>query len=56
MTEKYIIEVNRPAGVSKKELIAYMEEAVSLWCRGGNPEDPLWDLYDNDLKIKSFKE
>jgi len=42
MKEVYTIELDRPDGVSKKELVAYIKEAVEIWGGQKRPDDPLF--------------
>lgn len=42
MKERYVIEVERPAGVTKAQMKHYIKTAVWNWSGGGDPEDPLF--------------
>lgn len=44
MKETYQVTVDRPAGVSVKEMREYIREAVHRWGGAYHPEDPLFGL------------
>lgn len=42
--ERYFVTVQIPDGVSLTEMRWYIQEAIELWCKGKDPEDPIFDL------------
>lgn len=56
MIEKYIVILDRPEGVSIREMKAYLEEAISIWCKSFDPDEPIFDLDSNKVKVSRLKE
>jgi hypothetical protein len=52
--EKYIVSLVRPAGVSKTEMKAYIEDAVACMKGCYDPESPIFDL--DGSAVKCFSE
>jgi hypothetical protein len=48
---EFLVSVNVPDGVGVREMRAYLREAVVTWAKGGDPENPLFDLRDRDVKV-----
>lgn len=53
--EKYVVTLERPSGVTKTEMKAYIEEAVSAWNGSFRPEDPLFDLDRDSVHVTSLR-
>lgn len=62
--EVYIIELDRPPGVSVKALVAYIRDAVEDWGGQRDPDDPLfypWRRYKGStspyprIKVKRLR-
>lgn len=56
MIEKYIVILDRPEGVSIREMKAYLEEAISIRCKSFDPDEPIFDLDSNKVKVSRLKE
>lgn len=54
--EKYIVTIDRPDGVSVRNMVEYIEDAVGCMCGGYNPLDPIFDLESNSVKAKRLIE
>lgn len=50
--EVYQISLTRPHGVGVTEMKNYIENAISSWSRGGDPDDPKWDIGFFPIKVK----
>lgn len=48
--KKYEFKVTVPKveGVSEGEIRAYLEEAANRWCKGSNPNYPIFWAWDDD--------
>ena len=52
----YEVTVVVPNGYSLKDMRRYLEDAISCWSGGYDPDDPLFGHFDDDtLKIKRGK-
>lgn len=47
MEERYIVKVNRPDGISKREMIEYIRNAVECWGGFFSPDNPLFNCFLN---------
>lgn len=43
--EYYLVEVNRPDGVSVTALRRYIQDSIHVWAQGSSPEDPLFGWF-----------
>jgi hypothetical protein len=48
---RLVIEVRRPKGVTDKQLADYVRGAIRQWAKGGDIDDPLYDLTDDDICV-----
>lgn len=55
MKKSYVVTVDVPTGVSVPEMREYIREAVGCWCRGMNPEYPIYDLDADKVRVKVLK-
>lgn len=53
---KFIVELEVPALVTIPEMCSYIEEAVSTWVGGMDPEDPMQELDRENIKVKLLRE
>jgi len=53
--EEFVVRVTRPEGVGVTEMKWYIEEAVAIWCKSGNPEEPLFYLDGEKVKCLGRK-
>lgn len=49
------LTVERPPGVSKALLLAYVRDAIRCMSRGGDPDSGLWDVGDYPIKVWEVK-
>lgn len=49
------LTIERPKGVTKANIKAYVQYAIRCMSRGGDPEDPLWDIGDYPIKVWEVK-
>lgn len=49
--EQYVVTLTRPAGVSVAEMKAYIETAVASWAGGGDPDDPIFEIGQQRIKV-----
>lgn len=52
--ESYIVTLVRPKGVTKKEMRQYIEDAVSCWKGGSDPDGALYELDGMSVKVRSM--
>ncbi len=52
--EQYIVEIERPEGVSVAEMKEYIRDAVGAWKGGMHPEDAIFYLDHDSIKVKKF--
>lgn len=55
MRRQFIVGVEIPDGVSAKEMTSYIREAVTMWSKGTNPEDPIFEIGDRRVTVKIVK-
>jgi hypothetical protein len=55
-TLRFRVEVNTDRLVSAAELKDYIASAVVYWAKGGHPDDPLFDLTDDDVRVVQWRE
>ena len=53
MKKKFVVTLEMPEGVTISEMKEYINEAVALWCKSYNPQEPLFDLNRNKVKVTS---
>lgn len=53
---KFRVEVDIDRSVPAAELQEYIAEAVRCWAKGGHPDDPLFDLTDDDVRVVQWRE
>lgn len=51
VTRKFTITVTTSDEVTTNQLREYIHDAVGNWSGGGDPEDPLFDLNSDDVKV-----
>lgn len=51
--EQYIVELERPAGVTKTQMKAYIEAAIGSWAGGGDPDNPLADIVGSVIQVRA---
>ena len=54
MKQTYQVTLDLPDGVSKKEMAAYIEEAICSWKGGIDPEDLISDLDISSVKVRQI--
>ena len=54
MTKKVNLKlaIDIPDGLSVAALKEYVKTAIEGWSGGGHPEDPLFDWWDDDRRLK----
>jgi len=52
-TQKFEVTVTVPPGATLTAVKAYIENAVDMWSKGGNPDSPLWDV--EVIKVRTAK-
>lgn len=52
--ELYVVQLVRPDGVGRKEMAGYIEEAVSSWKGQYHPDNPLFDIDEDAVKVKTL--
>jgi hypothetical protein len=52
---RYVVELFRPDGVTSAEMRAYIEDAVASMKGSYHPEDPIFELDGDTVKVKSFR-
>lgn len=50
-TRKFVVSVEVPDGMTADEMAGYIEEAVRAWSGGKDPEDPIYGLNRNSVKV-----
>lgn len=50
--ERFVVKCTRPHGVTVKQMQDYIKLAVTMWSRGGNPMDPIWEVGDYPIVVK----
>ena len=53
--EHYIVEVNRPKGVSKARMKAYISEAIDSWAGQLRQDDPLFKVCWQHASVVSHR-
>lgn len=53
MKEVYLVSLERPRGVTKTAMAAYIKTAIDSWKGGGDPENPIWELPPVDVKPRA---
>lgn len=53
--EVYLVSVVRPEGVTKAEMAEYIKDAVETWGGGYSPDDPLFNVGDYHVAVRSTK-
>ncbi len=48
----YVVAVERPDGVTHAQMADYIEDAVRTFKGGLSPDDPLFDLDKDSVKVK----
>ena len=51
MKKQFVVTLEMPECVSIKEMKEYINEAVAVWCKSYNPNEPLFDLNGNKVKV-----
>lgn len=55
MKKSFVVSLEIPDGVSVTEMREYIRDAVGWWCKGTNPEYPIFDLDANKVRVKVLK-
>lgn len=53
--EIYEVKIVVPEGVSLSFMRDYIHEAVGTWCKGMNPDLPIFDLDREKITVKRVK-
>ncbi len=53
MRYEFSIKIEAPEGVGKEEMKEYIKDAVGSWCKGMNPEHPIFDIDRDTITVKS---
>lgn len=56
MKAKFIVEIDIPRGMSVDQMRKYITTAVVCDCGGYAPEDPIYHLDRESVKVKILKE
>jgi hypothetical protein len=48
----FVVSVEQPDDVSVPELREYIREAVGAWCKGTCPDDPIFDLDADKVRVR----
>ena len=49
---RYTVSVEKPEGVTHAQMVGYIEDAVRTFKGGLFPDDPLFDLNKDSVKVK----
>ena len=52
----FLVTLDLPDGVTPAELAEYIDDAVCSWCKGQDPEDPIFDLDRESVNVALVKE
>ena len=52
---RFTVSVDIPVGVTAVGMTAYIAEAVQGWRGGFHPDDPLFDLDRNSIKVQCYE-
>lgn len=52
MKARFLVTLEIPDGVTPSEMLCYVGEAVSSWCKGTDPEEPLFDLDRDTVSVE----
>lgn len=50
-TQRFVVSVELPPGVSVEDMEAYIEESVGCWKGGKDPESPIFDLDGETVRV-----
>lgn len=51
--KKFVVSVVIPEGVTEKEMIEYIRDAVTMWSKGTNPDEPIFEIGDKRVFVQS---
>ena len=54
--KSFKVTLDVPEGVSIAEMRDYIETAVRTWCGGGCPDDPIFQLDGDSVKVTQLRE
>jgi len=55
-TRRFEVTVEIPAGVTVREMEGYIREAVQCWVGHMDPEEPIWAIDKDKVRVKRVKE
>lgn len=51
----YAVKMTMPVGSNAAQLQQYIRDAIRQWAKGGDPENPLFELKDEDFTVRLIK-
>jgi hypothetical protein len=52
----FIVTLEIPEGCTVEEIRQYIDEAVSLWAKSTDPDEPLFELDGEKVKVRPMSE
>lgn len=53
---KFRVEIDIDRSVSAAEMQEYIADAVRCWAKGGDPDHPLFDTTEDDVRVVQWRE